>query len=315
MKTLSFTPNWLELSLLCILAGLLFTLLFLYLLCRWIKATYGQGYESFGEILHQVNGKTRFMNFGLWNTNNHSEDLRSANINLVEYVQNFGQLASKKNILDVGIGYGEQDFYWEKSLPQNTRILGIDISERQIEKIKQRIKHENVDPNRFSVEVGNAVDLHYQSGEFDCVVSLESAFHYLPRTAFFKESHRVLQDHGHLVVADICLLNKDKARPVLHYLPTLLSAGFMGIPKENLVSIATFKKQLEDAGYEVDLVDVTTRTYTPFYTYFGKNYRFPRGDWVMTWILQAVLMMMKNLNPFAYVICVCKKDHRRGRFA
>jgi phosphatidylethanolamine/phosphatidyl-N-methylethanolamine N-methyltransferase len=68
-------------------------------------------------------------------------------------------------VLEVGVGTGI-------SLPHygsTTRVVGVDISESMLDKARERAKR--VGPDRISVEVGDAEDLHFPNDAFDVVVA------------------------------------------------------------------------------------------------------------------------------------------------
>ena len=68
------------------------------------------------------------MNYGYWLSN--MDDIETANKNLCDLIYN--EIMDKDNILDIGCGYGEQDFYWKELGAKN--ITAIDISKKSIKK-------------------------------------------------------------------------------------------------------------------------------------------------------------------------------------
>jgi cyclopropane fatty-acyl-phospholipid synthase-like methyltransferase len=79
-------------------------------------------YDLLVKCIHCV-CKTMYMNYGLWdNTNN----LEQANKNLCSFIFNKANLSNNLSILDIGCGYGEQDFLLHSLSPSST-ITALDL--------------------------------------------------------------------------------------------------------------------------------------------------------------------------------------------
>ena len=64
-------------------------------------------YEYLIQYIHCVS-ETMYMNYGLWDNN--TNNLEEANKNLCSFIFNKAKLSNNLSILDIGCGYGEQDF-------------------------------------------------------------------------------------------------------------------------------------------------------------------------------------------------------------
>ena len=93
-------------------------------------------YDQLKDVLKCVDGNDKdYMNFGYWN--NDKMNLEEANTELSDKLIN--TLSNKGGkTLDVGCGYGEQDIYWSGKYKMD--IMAIDISEKQINVAKDRVK-------------------------------------------------------------------------------------------------------------------------------------------------------------------------------
>ena len=71
-------------------------------------------YDQLINILKKVgsNENSNYMNYGYWDKPN--MNMLDANKRLCKIVGKKGDLKNAEKILDVGCGYGEQDFYWKK---------------------------------------------------------------------------------------------------------------------------------------------------------------------------------------------------------
>jgi SAM-dependent methyltransferase len=76
----------------------------------------------------------------------------------------------------------------------------VNVTERQLLAGRDRLREAAAAP-----VVGDAVRLPIADGAADGVISVEAAFHFRSRKAFFQECHRVLRPGGVLSISDISL--------------------------------------------------------------------------------------------------------------
>ena len=264
-------------------------------------------YDQLINFLKKVgdNETSNYMNYGYWDKPNMT--LFDANKRLCKIIGKKGDLKNAKKILDVGCGYGEQDFYWKKKI--TAKIDAIDISKVSIKKAKKINTNEDI-----TFDTGNACALNFDDNTYDRVISLESAFHYNPRTDFLKESYRVLNEGGKLVIADI-LYNDDDNIDIFNVINRNSFEKLFDIPKSNKIGIDEFKKQLEDVGFKVKIEDITDKTFKPYYNYFFKNTCCPDNFILPSWMYNLLRIgcgfyintICGGTNGFKYVIAVCEK--------
>ena len=270
-------------------------------------------YDSLINILRNVNNNNAFfMNYGYWDKPN--MNIEEANKKLCKLMFKKGDLNAVEHILDVGCGYGEQDFYWKKMGAK--RITAIDISKKSIkhankinfDKIKKRNRYKDL---RF--DNGNACQLNYKDNTFDRVTSLESAFHYDTRKQFLEEAYRVLKPGGKLVIADI-LYNDDNI-DIFNVLNRKAFGKLFNIPEKNRITPEAFKNQLKKIGYKVKLKDITHKTFKPYYKYFIENVNHKDtgiNKYVFYFLRKTFGFYINTLcggtNGFKYVIAVCEKQ-------
>ncbi len=273
----------------------------------YLKSNFYQ-YEKLIDILHNIkcNETSDFMNYGYWDKENIT--LLEANKNLCKLIQERGELDEVNNILDVGCGYGEQDFLWSETV--KGKIHAMDINNVSIDKAEKKNKQlkKNI---KFSV--GNACKLNSENEFYDRVISLESAFHYNPRVNFLNESYRVLKKGGKLVIADI--LYNDQGIDIFNSLNRSAFEKVFNIPVSNKISIDEFKQQLEGIGYSVQIEDISNKTFRPYYKYFFDNVEYSESMMIpkcmYNIITSTVSFYINNIcggtNGFKYVIAVCEK--------
>lgn len=263
------------------------------------------GRISYDMYIHQIQTVSKenfFMNYGLWKES--SDTLRQANERLVNVLlQKTGLLEqTKKKVLDVGCGYGEQDFHWMKELDPSHEVTAIDISKLQIEHANQK----NTFPN-LTFKVGDALllDSQFEKNTFDCVINVESAFHYPRRSQFFRGVNTILKPNGRFVLCDIML--KDDYEP--NYWKDFFVRRFcecLHVPSQNLISARSWEQDLRLSNFRiVESYNVTDSTFEPYYMHFFNVYS--QNTRVPSWLTERLKNAFISLQPFAYRIAVCEK--------
>lgn len=258
-------------------------------------------------FIQKVSKENYFMNYGYWS--NSDMNLLDANKELVNIIFEKSGLLEKKNvkILDVGCGYGEQDFEWIKKLDSTNKITAIDISRLQINIASDKCKRAKLD-SRLVFEECDALQINkkFIKNEFNTVISVESAFHYSDRPKFFKNVFNVLDNNGTFIISDI-ILNEN-------YKPGLINSSFLHtfsnilqIPKSNLIQLNEWNKSVLDSGLIiVESIDITDKTFNPYYKHFFseyiKNYNLPE------FFASILYKYFSYVQPFTYVVVVCKKN-------
>ena len=119
---------------------------------------------------------------------------------ILEYTGLADILAEKqeRSVLDVGCGGGQSAIRMKELYP-HLQLTGIDLSEDQIARARQRAHRKG-----FSIkfEVADAEGLPYPDASFDVVFSFGSAKHWPNPLKGLSECWRVLKPKGELLVAD-----------------------------------------------------------------------------------------------------------------
>ena len=151
-------------------------------------------YESIGPdfFLAMAPG---WLNLGLWEGAGSEEEAEDACRRLVGTLA--AALPAGGVVVDVGNGLGTQDPLIAQSLHPR-RLVAVNITEWQLTAGRDRLREAAAAP-----VVGDAVRLPIADAAVDGILSVEAAFHFRSRKAFFEECYRVLRPGGVLSMSDI----------------------------------------------------------------------------------------------------------------
>ncbi len=136
-----------------------------------------------------------WLNLGLWEGPGTEAEAGAACRRLVETVAS--ALPAGGVVVNVGNGLGTQDpLIAETTRPH--RLIAVNIAAWQLSAGRDRLREAAAAP-----VAGDASRLPLASGVADGLISVEAAFHFRSRRAFFEECYRVLRPGGVLSTADI----------------------------------------------------------------------------------------------------------------
>jgi SAM-dependent methyltransferase len=136
-----------------------------------------------------------WLNLGLWEGPGSEDEAEAACRRLVTTVAS--ALPMGGVILDAGNGLGTQDPLIAATL-RPRRLLAVNVTEWQLAAGRARLREAAAAP-----VVGDAARLPVATGAVDGIASVEAAFHFPSRKAFFAECYRVLRPGGVLSFSDI----------------------------------------------------------------------------------------------------------------
>jgi len=136
-----------------------------------------------------------WLNLGLWEGPGREDEAEEACQRLVRTLA--AALPAGGAIADVGNGLGTQDPLIA-GVARPRRLVAVNITQWQLTAGRDRLRQAGATP-----VVGDAARLPIADGALDGVISVEAAFHFRSRKAFFDECYRVLRPGGVLSISDI----------------------------------------------------------------------------------------------------------------
>jgi cyclopropane fatty-acyl-phospholipid synthase-like methyltransferase len=256
-------------------------------------------------FFHVIDEENYYMNYGLWDAEHTT--LHQANANLVNFIFTKAGLKDKKglSVLDVGCGYGHQDFEWERQLDPSCSLKAVDISAKQIYYAIEKA-HKQKSAVTFDICDALFIDQKYKNETFDVILSLESAFHYPDRPKFFKNVKALLNSNdGTFVITDLLLKQPYTSMDWSSKIFLKFFSDFLCIPPQNLITAEEWDAQLAAAELSIqEIHDTSDQTFSTYYTYFMTTFIEKKG--LPEWLAQALVNFFCAVQPFAYRIAVCK---------
>ena len=151
-------------------------------------------------------------------------------------------------VLDLCSGMGGTSRYL--AYRYGATIVGLDLTRSRVEGAKELTKLVGLD-GKVSFVAGDACDLHFEAGRFDCLVSQEAFMHIPRRDALLSGCHRVLKSGGGIGFTD-WIANDGLGEPARQK----LAQDFLS---PHIASFDEYRTGLEQAGFvDVEVTDLAT---------------------------------------------------------
>jgi len=200
-------------------------------------------YESLGSDVFGA-FEPGWLNLGYWDGPGDDQEAALAPRRMVERV--CAGLAPGGRVLDVGNGLAAQDVVIRELLRPD-RLVAVNVSHFQLREGRSRLAEARADP-----VTADATCLPIASGVMSTVVSVEAAFHFSSRTAFFAEAHRVLEAGGMIALSDIVV--RRRPRGAFELIAGVWTMRFWGLRRTAVATADEVADQLATAGFaDVDV--------------------------------------------------------------
>ena len=221
-------------------------------------------YNSLSPVIQIATGGN-MLNFGYWNQ--HTKNPAEAQRELCVMVSNMVELNSAKDIIDVGSGFSAPAIHW-KSMYENLHITCVNINFNQL-KIPAKIANTNnlalFQDNSISFVNSTSTTLPFANNCADRIIALESAQHFKPLTSFIRESKRVLNKDGILVMA-IPVVTEET-------ITSFMKLGILSLTwSSEHYGLDGVKSTIEKDGFQIsDLRMIGKNVYEPLTDYYIQN--------------------------------------------
>ena len=203
-------------------------------------------------------------NLGLWrNTTRYSAACRQ----LAQALGDACRLNPETSVFDAGFGCGDQLLVWIEQFGVQS-LRGVNLSQSQTAYARALLRERGHGPHSERLLQGNINEASSwrlaPPGSMSCVLSLDSAYHFPDRRAFFARAALALKPSGRLGLTDF-LLGPGAAESAGRRLSLSGMLWCSRIPAHNLVVADEYARQLDSAGFaELQLEDITEQVLPAF---------------------------------------------------
>ncbi len=181
------------------------------------------------------------IHYGMWDEDTNS--LKQALINTNKVLAAKAKVSSKDKVLDAGCGTGGSSIWLAKE--HGCQVVGITISEKQIQEAKKLTKKEEVE-HLVDFLFNDFTKTDFDKESFDVVWAIESVCHAEYKINFLKETYRVLKPGGRIIIADGFKMREPKSKSERKILKEFCE----GLVVPALENYHNFRKLLSEAGFE-----------------------------------------------------------------
>jgi microcystin synthetase protein McyJ len=251
------------------------------------------------------NSKPLWLNLGYWKE---ARTYPDACVAMVELLGMRAGLQPGDRVLDVGVGFAEQDFVLLDRF-KVSHITGIDLTPVHVDKGRERVAKRGLE-QEIDIGLGSATAMEFPDASFEKVLALECAFHFDTRDQFMREAFRVLKPGGSIVLAD--MLPKPGKKPNL---TTSFGRKCASYPEANYYDREEYPRRLAAAGFgDVRVESIREDVYPAMAKYSRQRIEGKKMDEVVVEVTEddraqcrGVWMWERGTGVADYVIASARK--------
>ncbi|MGN6347027.1 MAG: methyltransferase domain-containing protein [Candidatus Nitrosocosmicus sp.] len=245
-------------------------------------------YDTFSNLMGVLTGGT-MLNFGYWDSK--TRHPLQAQCNLTAILGKFAYLRGAKIVVDVGSGFSAPAFQWSTQY-NLLKIICININIQQLQNAisnEQRVLKKK--SNTITQDVGQnhsqtksksrsnndkisyinstSTKLPIKNNSVDRIISFESAQHFKPLIQFFRESNRILEQRGLLVLAMPVITDQLNSSS----LSLFVKLGILTITwASEHYKLEYVKSMLRTCGFKlIEIEFIGSQVYKPLTRYYVEN--------------------------------------------
>lgn len=262
----------------------------------------GTLYDLRGDRAIEGAGEIPLVNMGYWVgiAPKGRNALQNACYALFELVAGGARIVGTDVVLDAGCGFGTNAVFVAQTYGP-ARVTGVNVSDVQLATARRRAQEAGL-ADRVDFILASVTRLPLADESVDVVLSVEAAFHFDTREAFFAEAFRVLRKGGRLSLVDLIVppAKKPWQRVAMYFV-----LRSQAVPEANVYELGEFVGRVRAAGFDVVAEEnIIDRVFPPF-----RRWILTRPPWVqlrydLLYLLSSIPYL---IYPFDYVRLVARK--------